>query len=634
MKYKSFRFRNFKGIENLTLPLNEGVTTLIGLNESGKTTILEAIFAFSYGAEDLEAVNPGMSALSNREGWIPISRRANYNENISVTAVIELDEIDKKETRKYAQEKHNLTLTELSTTIAITEHYVYEDSLYKKKKVLWRIKVEGTRGKQRKARSYDAQNEEWQGIVKFIKTRLPKILYFPDFLFDLPDRFELAPTKAPNLGFGDRFGKVKQVHEPMGPSGERTRRARNKFYRATFENIVHQAGNGANLDTHVIARLRSGNLADRRNLGALLHDMSQMVTETVFGGWNRIFGRAPAAQEIQIDANIDDDGVPFLELRIKGPDGYYDLAERSLGFRWFFMFLLMTSFQGKSTSKTKPLILLDEPASNLHSSAQAELLKSFEKLIEGCSLVYSTHSHHLINVKWLDSAYVVRNSILDSADLEKYLSARGGSTVITATRYRAFVSQNPAKTSYIQPVLDLLQHQPSVLEPVPNVALVEGKSDFFALRYANEVLGIGPDVKLVPGGGAGSLEPLIRLYIGWGKNFLILLDGDTEGEKQRQRYEHEFGPLVRGRIATLPELCKNGQVKELEDLFSVDDKRVIVARIFPDLDPSRRISKKNIQRSLVELYALKERVTLSPDTIDQFEELLDELQGRLTPNEP
>jgi len=26
------------------------VTTLIGLNESGKTTILEAIFCFSYGA--------------------------------------------------------------------------------------------------------------------------------------------------------------------------------------------------------------------------------------------------------------------------------------------------------------------------------------------------------------------------------------------------------------------------------------------------------------------------------------------------------------------------------------------------------------------------------------------------------
>ena len=92
------------------------------------------------------------------------------------------------------------------------------------------------------------------------------------------------------------------------------------------------------------------------------------------------------------------------------------------------MFLLMTSFHKPSNDNQRPLSLLDEPASNLHSSAQAELLKSFEKLLDKCTLIYTTHSHHMINVRWLDSAFVVKNAALGSldADLNDYFSARMG----------------------------------------------------------------------------------------------------------------------------------------------------------------------------------------------------------------
>ena len=56
MRYKEFYFENFKGIEKMRLPLTGGVTTLIGLNESGKTTILEAIFCFPTRAENQNVV--------------------------------------------------------------------------------------------------------------------------------------------------------------------------------------------------------------------------------------------------------------------------------------------------------------------------------------------------------------------------------------------------------------------------------------------------------------------------------------------------------------------------------------------------------------------------------------------------
>lgn len=94
MRYIEFQFENFKGIEKMSLPLSGDVTTLIGLNESGKTTVLEAIFCFSYGTEDLGGINPGLASLRDPQSWIPIAQRANFNKDIVIQATLSLDDSD------------------------------------------------------------------------------------------------------------------------------------------------------------------------------------------------------------------------------------------------------------------------------------------------------------------------------------------------------------------------------------------------------------------------------------------------------------------------------------------------------------------------------------------------------------
>ncbi len=58
MRYTSFEIKNFKGIRSLRLDLDAPpkgrIMTLVGLNECGKTTILEAIDYFTPGTEDLD----------------------------------------------------------------------------------------------------------------------------------------------------------------------------------------------------------------------------------------------------------------------------------------------------------------------------------------------------------------------------------------------------------------------------------------------------------------------------------------------------------------------------------------------------------------------------------------------------
>ena len=44
MKYKKFRIRNYKAIKDLTIELdNQNLVPIIGLNETGKSSILQAI---------------------------------------------------------------------------------------------------------------------------------------------------------------------------------------------------------------------------------------------------------------------------------------------------------------------------------------------------------------------------------------------------------------------------------------------------------------------------------------------------------------------------------------------------------------------------------------------------------------
>lgn len=88
MRHKFFEIKNFKGIEQVKIDFDSkpqsDVYTLVGLNESGKTTILEALNFFSYKAETLNPLNlPGYTVKDVHE-LIPISKRSNFNDDISI----------------------------------------------------------------------------------------------------------------------------------------------------------------------------------------------------------------------------------------------------------------------------------------------------------------------------------------------------------------------------------------------------------------------------------------------------------------------------------------------------------------------------------------------------------------------
>jgi len=117
MYFTEFKIKNFKGIENIVLPLSSlrkgQIHTLVGLNESGKTTVLEAINAFSDRNSNYEEVlYEGTHKGSSITDYVPKHKKSNFTGVISIQAAIALEKVDIKDLSEYLLKTHDFILNE------------------------------------------------------------------------------------------------------------------------------------------------------------------------------------------------------------------------------------------------------------------------------------------------------------------------------------------------------------------------------------------------------------------------------------------------------------------------------------------------------------------------------------------
>jgi len=595
MRYVKFQIKNFKGIKSLSLDFNTPekyrVFTLVGLNESGKTTILEALDFFQ---KDIRK--------SDRHTLIPKSKKVNFNDKISVSAELELDENDEEAIRVFAKDI-GFIIEQPIRKVSITKSYIYKNSKYQDKKKLWGISIIGKPKKGRKTRKLNSQDERWQKIIGFIGRELvPPIIYWPNFLVNFPNKISLR--------------------EEESESREQ------EFYRNVVQDILDSLNNNLTIEEHLIQRMKSGSEEDKEALEAVLNKMSEKITDVVLKSWENIFGKLNTRRQIVIKpVTIEKDTESkqhFLEIKLKIGTEQYQIQELSLGFRWFFAFLLFTEFRKyRSKDRGEILFLLDEPASNLHSTAQNKLLEMFSKIISKSKLVYTTHSHHLINSTWLEGVYIVRNRALNYKTID-YDSSK---TDIEAVPYRQFVSEYPDQETYFKPILDSLDYKPSDLELVPNIVIVEGKNDFYTFKYLNEVVlnNKFSELNFYPGNGAGKNDRVVRLYLAWGRNFIIFMDSDEAGLKAKEKYIKEIGKIIENKIIVISDINNRWQNISAEDLFTENEKKKVVQAI----NPSSRVSKHSFNSAIQNLLFLKQKINFNKTTIKKFEKIFEFLKSNL-----
>jgi AAA15 family ATPase/GTPase len=609
MLYQSFKIKNFKGIQELKLDFSETpkspIYLLVGLNESGKTTILEALSFFYDNLSGEKELTLRPKVVNDVHDLIPKSKKDNFKESISLECSFKFDQSDLTKLKKFYIEK-NTKIATINECFTITTYYDFENSQFKKQRNVWNISIELRQGRQRNSRRLWDTHPLWTESWQYISSLIPPLIYYPNFLFDFPDRIYLEAT--PNEG--------KQQ----------------AFYRRVLQDVLDSTDRGLDIKTHIVDRIKSKNPQEIDACESAINKMRDKVTSLVLSEKFNIFKGNRANKEIIVTSpKIDEEKkLCYVELKLRdGQDTYY-IRERSLGFRWFFSFLLFTQFRiARFNTADNIFFLFDEPASNLHQSAQQRLLVALETLTSqaNASVIYTTHSHHMINPKWLESTFIVRNIALDYENEDRFSSLK---TDVKVEKYRSFVSKNPTSTNYFQPILDALEYKPSNLEYLPNIVLVEGKNDFYTLSYFFDIiLKNVAKPNLCPGSGSGSLDNIMRLYYAWGKNFILFLDGDAEGVYQKRRYNEILGKIVENKIFVIQDVDDSWLKRGMEKLITEEDKLKMQQVVFPGVT---KYSKKSFNLAVQELLVRRMVVPLSQETIDNFIKVRRFLNEKLTGN--
>lgn len=633
MRYKSFRIQNFKGIKDTTVSLETiggaGVFAFVGLNESGKTTVLEAIHTFSPDKATSELVGGGKGANVPIDDCVPRHLISSFTGSVTVTATATVETHEREQIIAAVMASTGLAIdpTILDSEIVLEREHKFDGGDYKQSFFSIRSALRVKEPKKRKWRG--TNNEEHVKIRNAFYSFTPDIAYFPTFVFDFPEYTYLT----------DRGDSI------------------DRFYRRVFQDILDYDERGHTIEKDITRRIRSEKLVvpwlsflsawtghdDRTKIQHVMDRASAAVTRLVFGRWNKIFGEDTKGKEIVLTCEIEEGekqdvkGVKtktkehdaFIKFQIRDGTRRFNVNDRSLGFRWFFAFMLFTQFRVARKGTRALMFLFDEPASNLHAAAQQKLIDSFPEIARGPdTLLYTTHSHYMIEPKWLEQTFIVTNradtpetnSVLDAISLDDE------SLDVRVTPYRKFVNDNPGQTSYFQPILDRLEVIPSRFDTKRASIILEGKSDYYILRYAAKVAGI-QELPLLPGLGAGTFGALAALHVGWNLDFLFILDGDGQGKVERDRYVSEFG-IPKDRIATIDEFLPT--ISVIEDLLDADALKYIQEVI----EAKKAPSKGQILRFFQERLASDNIESLSPGFKATATSFLSSLRERLVPPTP
>ena len=242
VKIQSFHLRNFKGATNVDLDLSKRfdkfAITLIGLNESGKTNILEGISHFSTSDKVILSLFQGPVSNNYIHSLIPINQKAAFSDDIDIIAKVELDESDFQDISKiFSDNKLQLDKDTFQNIITITTKYKFINSEYieSEHNHYWFMEFNVRKRKNQKFKLYIQPSEKskgvdlWLGAVNLIEHRLPKIVYFPTFLVEMPSKIFLKPYNGETI--------------------------KNKHYRVLLQDILNSIGGDLSLKTHVVDRI-------------------------------------------------------------------------------------------------------------------------------------------------------------------------------------------------------------------------------------------------------------------------------------------------------------------------------------------------------------------------------------------
>ncbi|MBR1714193.1 MAG: AAA family ATPase [Treponema sp.] len=329
-----------------------------------------------------------------------------------------------------------------------------------------------------------------------------------------------------------------------------------------------------------------------RELEDSINEKLQSITSKKF---NTLFHIKDGDSPYSFKVFLDRDG---LGLSFSRGDNIVDLDYQSAGFRWFFN--IFFNLLNTTELNAGDIIIMDEPAMNLHVKGQRELrafLKEFA-IQNDITIIVATHSPFLIDLDYLDELRVVVNDGTVSHIVNN------------------FAAVDPNDPDSLLPIKDALTVENHILvDPDEKIVFVEGITDYNYLTAFKKLFG-KTGITFLPINGVGEdaeeckgiSKKLIRIRK---HNPILLVDNDKAGQQMKNvNKESEL------EVIALSDIDSN--FKTIESLFSQKDLNT-----FGLLDENGKFVKHASTSTVFKNMILKNKDSISDDTKANFRKVFD-----------
>lgn len=548
MKLKKFRIKNFKSIvDSGDCYLTDTITILAGKNESGKTSILEALEDFDINQKIRESAKPIKSPDAIPE--------------ISITFIVEKSTL-KEILDEIKSPIKAMTDVELEIIKTFPDKYSFGELTLKNE-------IFGSKEIEKNQKSI---KDKWEKI----KTMRSKYETLAGNLFDFEfSDFENEKTlftnftnaTTPNLTQitdekeRERFSKL--LTEIKVDLGNITNLlvTETKFFNGlkrwipnfilfnSFEDIFPNKIPFAELeknewikDLSVISDLNIATIKGTDDRGKEKHkdDVNIKLNKDYEKFWTQdVSNLSVSWDSAHLYFWIKEDGYP------------YEPSLRSKGRQWHLAFYVKVS--ARANEDVPNIILIDEPGLFLHAKAQEDILGKLGDSAKEVQLVFSTHSPYLLEADKLNRVRLIHRANETGTQIENKVHALADKETLT-------------------PILTAigleLSAGISAVDRVNNV-IVEGPSDVFYLNAFKKIL-TKNSVNFIFGGGAGNMPFVGTILHGWGGKVVYLYDND-QGKKDGEKNLKDNWLVLKDLI-----LSVLGTAGSIEDIFSPSDFKEFV----------------------------------------------------------
>ena len=510
MRLKSFQVRKYKNVRSSgEVTVEDGVTCLVGKNESGKSALLQALYRLNPMPTGHPDTFVGLRDYPRRhygqdKDRVPATR--------PVTATFELDDEDVQAVE--AVHGRGVLASRLVTVSKTYENELAWELDCDERGHVEQAMEDAGPGDERQREATDARSRQGRigAIVHGFDTR-------DELLAKLPSaNAPPADPVRPGAGEGCRSG-IQRIIEGRLPKFLYFDEYSVMSGRVSVPRLQSAGKGGLNpgeCTTLSLMRLAKVDLTEftrdeyeaRR---ASLEAAANQISNDVFTYWSQ-------NRSLAVEFDVDFDGAraggagpgPFIELRIRNHRHGITLnfSERSQGFTWFFSLLATLS---ELRHSKRMILLLDEPGLSLHASAQHDLLRFIdERLTPAHQVLYSTHSPFMVA----------------ATDLERVRTVEDRDGEGTRVSHE-FLDHSDETRLPLQAALgqELIRSLPAA----PATLLVEGPSDHVFLTAMSsrlEALGrtyLDPRWTIVPAGGLAGVSAFVAL-LGPRSNLAVLVD--------------------------------------------------------------------------------------------------------------